>query len=408
MSNLKIFPFEQLSTADLIIDAVYEGGSSGNVADDPISKLIPGIGNMGGFRFAGRGKDKKVIVLYTSGEEHEWLDTIDHTTGQFVYYGDNRTPGHEIHDTPRGGNLLLRYLFDSLHDDADPRANVPPILVFLKYPTERSSRSVQFKGMIVPGFQGVPPTNDLVAVWKTSNGQRFQNYRALFTILDVEMVSRKWLDTLNSEQNTDLQPEAFYNWKRTGIYTPLIAPVTTDTRTKEEQLPRNKSEQSILNTIYNYFKDEPTSFEVCAAHLFQLHDDKAIIDEITRKAVDGGRDAVGRYTLGVKDDPIYVEFSLEAKCYQPGYNGQKTTAVGVKEVSRLISRIRNRQFGVLVTTSYISDQAYKEVRNDGHPIIFITGVDIVNILINNDIKSVQEVKQWLNSKFPVKGEASND
>lgn len=158
--------------------------------------------------------------------------------------------------------------------------------------------------------------------------------------------------------------------------------------------------QAILNTIYDYFKDEPTSFEVCAAHLFQLHDDKAIIDEITRKAVDGGRDAVGRYTLGVKDDPIYVEFSLEAKCYNPGFNVKKSTTVGVKEVSRLISRIRNRQFGVLVTTSCISDQAYKEVRNDGHPIIFLTGGDIVKILMNNDIKSVREAKHWLDSRFP--------
>ena len=31
-------------------------------------------------------------------------------------------------------------------------------------------------------------------------------------------------------------------------------------------------------------------------------------------SVDGGRDAVGRYLLGLSDDPVYAEFSLEAKC----------------------------------------------------------------------------------------------
>jgi hypothetical protein len=33
---------------------------------------------------------------------------------------------------------------------------------------------------------------------------------------------------------------------------------------------------------------------------------------------------------------------------------------GVREMSRLISRLRHRQFGVLVTTSYVDNQAYRE------------------------------------------------
>jgi hypothetical protein len=36
---------------------------------------------------------------------------------------------------------------------------------------------------------------------------------------------------------------------------------------------------------------------------------------------DVGRDAIGRYLLGLMDDPVYAEFSLEAKCYQPGLDG---------------------------------------------------------------------------------------
>jgi Restriction endonuclease len=98
-----------------------------------------------------------------------------------------------------------------------------------------------------------------------------------------------------------------------------------------------------------------------------MHDPRVIIDEITRASVDGGRDAVGRYLLGLSDDPVYAEFSLEAKCYAPGIRGMNANNVGVKEVSRLISHIRHRQFGVLVTTSTIGRQAYEEVREDRHP-----------------------------------------
>lgn len=76
------------------------------------------------------------------------------------------------------------------------------------------------------------------------------------------------------------------------------------------------------------------------------------------------------------------------KCYNI------TNGVGVKEMSRLISRIRHRQFGILITTSYVDGQAYKEVIEDGHPILIITAADIARILINNGINP-QNINEWL-------------
>ena len=38
---MKIYPFNNLSSCDLIIDAIYEGGNQGNVGDDPINKILP-------------------------------------------------------------------------------------------------------------------------------------------------------------------------------------------------------------------------------------------------------------------------------------------------------------------------------------------------------------------------------
>ena len=64
--------------------------------------------------------------------------------------------------------------------------------------------------------------------------------------------------------------------------------------------------------------------------------------------------------------------------------------------NRLISRIKNRMLGVLVTTSYVSDNAYKEVRLDNHPVVFITGIDIVNILREKKgIATIESLENWL-------------
>ena len=104
--------------------------------------------------------------------------------------------------------------------------------------------------------------------------------------------------------------------------------------------------------------------------------------------------------MGLDDDPVYAEFSLEAKCYRPPLKGQRANPVGVKEVSRLISRIRHRQFGVFVTTSIIGRQVYQEVRRDGHPIIFISGGDIANILTAVGFNNATLVEEMLETNFP--------
>ena len=60
-----------------------------------------------------------------------------------------------------------------------------------------------------------------------------------------------------------------------------------------------------------------------------------------------------------------------------------------------------RQFGVLVTTSAIARQGYEEVREDRHPIIFIAGKDITEILIQNGHNSPKSVQEWLAAEFPI-------
>src|SRR5665213_2326128 len=99
--------------------------------------------------------------------------------------------------------------------------------------------------------------------------------------------------------------------------------------------------------------------------------------DLTRPSRDGGRDGIGRLRIGKGPASILVDFAIEAKCYQ------MSSSVGVRDVSRLISRLRHRQFGVLVTTSYLESQAYKEIKEDEHPIIVLAARDIVELLRAN-------------------------
>jgi hypothetical protein len=391
--------FEDLIQSDLLIDAVYEGGQNGNVGDDPIGKLLP-VGNQGGFRFAGSQSNLKYLVLYTSGEDTEWPDIIDIETGVFKYYGDNKKPGNDLHSTKKKGNLILKSLFDSLHSVINPRKNIPPIFIFEKTPTKNSQRSVRFRGLCVPGTINHDSTQDLIAVWKSSNGLRFQNYAAFFTILNISRISREWLNDLNcGNRITSNTPTEYLSFVDKGKYKPLLSQKSVSIRTVNEQLPQTEVQKYLLKIIFNHFEKNPRTFEFFAADIFMMSNSNVIIDEVTRSVKDGGRDAVGRLKIGLDIDPIFSEFSLEAKCYNPGLNDIKMNTVGVKETSRLISRIKNRQFGVLVTTSAISAEAYKEVRSDGHPIIFICGLDIVRILIDRDINTIEKLNYYLANNF---------
>src|SRR5688500_195796 len=106
-------PFSALASADLTVDAVYEGGSQGHKGDDVLGPLL-GVGNAGGVRYRGQLAKGTMpyVVLFTTGRDTTWPDRLDVRTGVFTYYGDNKNPGRDLHDTQRGGNALMRDLFE--------------------------------------------------------------------------------------------------------------------------------------------------------------------------------------------------------------------------------------------------------------------------------------------------------
>lgn len=385
------FQFSQLSSADLCVDAIYHGGRRGNSGDDPLNPLLK-VSLMGGFRYRGSLDDLELVVLTTTLSDPDWPDSVDRETGIFTYYGDNKKPGRALHGTPRFGNEILRRLFDLAHGSVDDRRRMPPILVFS---SAGAWRDMIFIGLAVPGTSDLRASEDLVAIWKIDKDRRFQNYRARFTILDTPVLSRQWIaDILNRDQNSESAPSAWQKWVESGERRPLLASRSIEHRRKSEQLPEGHDGTAIIRTIHEWFADRPHDFEQCAAALARLMlPDIASLD-LTRPSRDGGRDATGQLRVGVGPASILVDFAIEAKCYA------LKNAVGVREISRLISRLRHRQFGILVTTSFLEAQAYREIKEDQHPIIVIAARDMVELLRANGRADRVAVRNWLESDFP--------
>lgn len=393
----KIISFHDLSAADLHVDAVYQGGRAGNAGDDPFPHLLK-LSNMGGFRYRGTLAALEMVVLTSTLSDPDWPDELDRETGVFTYYGDNKNPGRALHATPRNGNELLRRVFAAAHSADSDRKRMPPVLVFAN---TGEWRDVRFLGLAVPGTSEQQLAEDLVAVWRTANGMRFQNYRARFTILDVPVLQRAWIDeVIEGRVRSPLAPDAWKDWIEKGSYRPLKSTRSLEYRTRIEQLPSNADEIAIILAIHQYFAERPHDFEKCAAAITRMMLPEIAELDLTRPSRDGGRDAVGKLRLGRGTGSILVEFALEAKCYGPG------NSVGVREMSRLISRLRHRQFGIIVTTSYVDLQAYREIKEDQHPIIVIAAADIVGLLRVNGHADVEGVKLWLEREFaPLSPEA---
>jgi hypothetical protein len=385
---VKVFEWDDLPAADLVVDACYRGKRGGNAGDDPLNRLV-GVSNQGGFRILGTVERQNLVVITSSLSDPDWPDELDHESGTFTYFGDNKNPGTELHGTRRWGNRLLRDSFAAAHAGDTGRRLVPPILVFSSAGTWRD---VLFRGLAVPGAEGVSQVDDLVAVWKSKKGQRFQNYRAIFTILDTPVVSRGWLNDIKAGNSLGANcPRQFRSWVDDGSFSPLRAKPSVEIRNRSEQLPADELKRRLLRQVRDRYSADPFAFEAFACRIARLHLSSVTSVEVTRPRRDGGRDAIGLLKLGTGASSIEIDFALEAKCYS------EANSVGVKEMSRLISRLRHRQFGIMVTTSYVHSQAYSEIKEDRHPIIVISGGDLVDILVQHGISTAQALDAWIHA-----------
>lgn len=210
--------FEELRSADLVLDCIYRGGTENGTGGEPINRLLP-VGNSGGIRRKGSLDAPLLIALCSTGNEEEWPDSFDPSTSILTYYGDNRKPGAALLDTPKHGNETLRHTFARAHGDPQARAQVAPLLLFASTGQRRDN---VFCGLLAPGAQHLTADEDLVVVSHDRNGLNLRNYQAKFTVLDAERVTRAWLnDVLAGEPLSDNCPGAWREWVTHKAYRPL-------------------------------------------------------------------------------------------------------------------------------------------------------------------------------------------
>lgn len=195
--------FEDLAEADLNVGDVLKSIPPFNAGQDPIARALPRTRNVAGFRSTGPA----YVVLTTNLDDTLWPDSFDRLRGTFTYYGDNRSSGSDLHDTPQGGNRCLRSIFDALA--MGRRREIPPVLVF--GPGD-ATRDFRFYGLFAPG------PDDLTADLKSDGNSRFLNYQAKFTLLDCPCVSRTWITDLSGENRDNPGPEAWRDFIINGTY----------------------------------------------------------------------------------------------------------------------------------------------------------------------------------------------
>ena len=90
---MKSFKFDELTRSPLVIDAVYEGGTIGNLKSEVISKVLSvendkgealKVHTTGGFRYRGSLPNPLVVALTSNSSEPAWPDSINPFTGQIV------------------------------------------------------------------------------------------------------------------------------------------------------------------------------------------------------------------------------------------------------------------------------------------------------------------------------------
>lgn len=371
---------------DLQVDASYRNTNNWKSPDDVFNKFFrlrgKGINNTSGFRPKSRHGgasdivDAAFVLLVTNFGEPEWPDRLDRESGLFVYYGDNKKPG-KLEDTALGGNRLLEHAFRQVH--GRERHLVRPFLAFESFKGPNGS-AMKFLGLACPGADGLSADEDLVAVWRVRDGHRFQNYRSTFTILSEGSILRAWLeDLVNGIPAVESQncPRAWKEWVRDGRYRPLVCKTERRPRSKVDQLPA----KSDLNgwRVLRFVEENltPREFEFAAADFVQLMDSRFNELRVTRRSVDGGRDVLAYYRVGHDLHEVSLDVCIEAKHWK--------RCIGVGQMMRLISRLKHRDIGIFVTTSYFDSQVQAELIEDRHPVLLVSGGDIAALLVRRQL-----------------------
>ncbi|MFI6582902.1 restriction endonuclease [Embleya sp. NPDC050493] len=397
INNVAAQSGSDLGAVDLSVGTIYLGDPRGTMSEEPIYELV-GTANEGGFRprKVACGDDKwAYVALCSTGKEADWPDDVDDRTGICIYHGDNRTPGKDLHDTPLGGNALLRTVFADV--EAGRRSRIPPFLLFQR---TGAGRDVRFRGLLAPG------TDSLLAPHRTAPLRHrivstptgsFVNYEATFTVLDVPVVPRAWLDRLYAGTAVPADaPSAWREWIETGRRRPLVpTPVRSPRELREHRHATDPASTALLDVVGEYFRGDPYRFERWALEIWAEIDSNVDPHTLDITMRNGRSESTGRYFVGPEMRRTPMRFAFVAD------NGGKP--VRTAAVHRLLARLHQAAFAVLVTTSQLDKNAYAEARAAAQPLVLICGDDIVDLLRSHGMTTPDDVRMWLDRSHPAGG-----
>lgn len=367
----------------------YRDRGSPNNPEDQFLRWInidgSGIRNMGGIRplrFTSLDVGVQAWIVLVTDERstgssgNPWEDFVDVPHGRIVYWGDAK-----FDDTKTVsqfvGNRALEAAWGAVLDNR--RHLTPPILHFSK----RATGVLRFNGLCV--------LDRLELTWFEDHGRPVRNYRAHLSILDEEFVDLDWLHgRVTATSGSELRLGGPSAWRRyQGGYVARLSVWAPSLRSPGAQLPTQGSRDDRL--LGQLVAMTPTTFEAATVALFREFDEVRHQVTRTRPTGDGGFDFSGTFTL---PPPLSyeIEFLGEAKKYA------RTTAVGPKDVSRLVARLSRGQYGVFVTTSYFTRRAQEEVLADRYPTHLLAGSDLVRMIRELRIATGDELSpSWLRS-----------
>ena len=262
----KVINFKDIYESNLIVGALYKGGNSGNMSDEVLSKLMM-CENSGGFRKRGSINpfDLKYVVLYSTNKNENWINKIDFQNKRVYYYGDNTKNEVDMLDTKKKGNLILKNVYDRLNNS--DRKDIPPFFMF----TSEQGRDVRFIGLLVPGDDRLSKEEQLTKVVNEVEGKQIENYKAVFTILDVKEIDRRWIEDLNDgEKNSKYAPDEWNKWKNNNLenlQSKTIIESNLSSKENEEEIKINKDKSPYEKEIISI----PASKTTDLIYKYRIH-----------------------------------------------------------------------------------------------------------------------------------------
>jgi len=329
--------------------------------------LPKGIGNAGGVRritsHSGPRKGETTCVVIVSnkqrrpsGLDNPWQDQMDIENGSIEYWGDSRLEGNKNFDEYQGNRLLMDwYLKGQVRKERD---EVPPILYFQK---PRRGK-VTFCGLVI--IREVEINRFL------EDGKPVPNYLFHLDILNEDEVQLGWIHDRTSKGNDAKAPGSWKKWVKTGEIDKYSV-WKKSVKSKTEQLPSDDNGKAALRSMVEElsWREFEYMVEFIMARSRRFNQVK-----VTPPSRDKGYDLTGR--VAIPEINFSIDFYLEAKKWKG--------SVGVKDVSRLASRLGTGTFGIFVTTSYFTKQAQEETFAS-YPIKLIPGGELLTMSMRSGL-----------------------